>query len=76
MGSPETKTGRWGDEGPVHEVTIGEGFWLFDTPCTQALWEAVMGSNPSQFRGPRRPVENVDFEEMQEFLAALRGGED
>ena len=45
MGSPETEAERFGDEGPQHEVTIREGFWLFDTPCTQALWAAVMGEN-------------------------------
>ena len=49
MGSPEDEPGRDGDEGPQHEVTISQGFWLFDTPCTQALWRAVMGRNPSKF---------------------------
>ena len=47
MGSPEDEQGRWGDEGPRHEVTLTQGFWLFDTPCTQALWEAVMGGIPA-----------------------------
>ena len=44
MGSPRDEEGRYDDEGPQHEVTIERGFWLFDTPCTQALWEAVMGA--------------------------------
>ena len=49
------KPGRYEDEGPQHEVTIERGFWMFDTPCTQALWEAVMGENPSEFRSPTGP---------------------
>ncbi len=58
IGSPDTEAGRWGDEGPQHPVRITSGFWLFDTPCTQALWQAAMGKkNPSQFRSPTRPVE-------------------
>jgi hypothetical protein len=59
MGSPETEAERDTTEGPRHEVTLSHGFWLGDTACTQALWEAVMGKNPSQFRGTQRPVENV-----------------
>ncbi len=40
-------------------------------PCTQALWEAVMGENPSRFKGPDRPVERVSWDRGQEFLKAL-----
>ena len=57
MGSPPDEEGRYSWEGPQHEVTIAEGFWMFDTPCTQALWEALMGENPSEFKSPDRPVE-------------------
>lgn len=71
MGSPEDEAGRWEDEGPQHEVELSQGFWLADTPCTQALWEAVMGANPSRFLSPRRPVENVSWEAVQEFLTRL-----
>jgi formylglycine-generating enzyme required for sulfatase activity len=71
MGSPENEPGRWNDEGPRHEVTIREGFWLFDTPCTQALWAAVMGGNPSEFKSPDRPVEQVSWEEVQGFMQRL-----
>ena len=45
MGSPDNEEGRWDVEGPQHEVAIESGFWMFETPCTQALWEAVMGKN-------------------------------
>ena len=55
------------NEGPRHEVRISQGFWLFDTPVTQALWRAVMGGNPSCFVDPKRPVERraVDWENLQ-----------
>ena len=71
MGSPEDEEGRYPDEGPRHEETIPSGFWMFDTPCTQALWEAVMGENPSDFKGPDRPVESVSWDQCQEFLKRL-----
>ncbi len=71
MGSPEDETGRFNDEGPRHQVTLTEGYWLFDTPCTQALWEAVMGNNPSYFKSPTRPVEQVSWDNVQDFLARL-----
>ncbi|MBF0213227.1 MAG: formylglycine-generating enzyme family protein [Magnetococcales bacterium] len=68
MGSLEDEPGRYDDEGPQHKVTIHSGFWLADTPCTQALWQAVMGQNPSRFQTPDRPVETVSFEDVQEFF--------
>ena len=42
-----------------------------DTPCTQALWEAVMGNNPSSFKGADRPVERVSWNDVQTFLNKL-----
>ncbi|MEE8526801.1 MAG: formylglycine-generating enzyme family protein, partial [Thermoanaerobaculia bacterium] len=71
MGSPEDEQGRWEDEGPQHEVTLTRGFWLAETPCTQALWEAVTGKNPSGFESPDRPVEKVSWEACQAFLKVL-----
>jgi formylglycine-generating enzyme required for sulfatase activity len=71
MGSPEDEEGRYEDEGPQHEVTIERGFWMFDTPCTQELWEAVMRDNPSKFRSPNRPVERVSWHECQDFVSRL-----
>ncbi len=73
MGSPEDEPGRWDAEGPRHQVTIEEGYWLFDTPCTQALWTAVMGANPSRFQSPGRPVEQVSWEDVRGFLDRLNG---
>lgn len=71
MGSPEGELGRWDDEGPQHEVTISRGYWLADTPVTQALWEAVMGENPSAFKGAERPVEQVSWKDCQRFCERL-----
>lgn len=71
MGSPEKEPGRYDAEGPRHPVTLTEGFWLFDTLCTQALWVAVMGQNPSRFQNPTRPVERVGWDDVQDFLAHI-----
>ena len=71
LGSPEAEAGRWDDEGPRHRVTWTRGYWLGDTPVTQALWERVMGSNPSRFKTPNRPAERVSWEDCQGFIQAL-----
>ncbi|OYP38022.1 formylglycine-generating enzyme family protein [Rhodopirellula sp. MGV] len=71
MGSPEAEKERQSDEGPQQPVTFSRGFWLFDTPCTQAMWTAVMGENPSRFKGDLRPVENVSWDDCQEFIKSL-----
>ena len=74
MGSPEGEVKRSNDEGPQHEVTISQGFWLMDTPVTQALWVEVMDDNPSRFKGdPRRPVEQVSWDDAMEFIERLNG---
>jgi formylglycine-generating enzyme required for sulfatase activity len=60
------------DEQPVHEVRICRPFYLGKHPVTQGQWEAVMGNNPSCFRGdPNRPVENVSWEGVLEFIRQL-----
>ena len=70
MGSPDgPETGD--DEHPQHEVTITQ-FYMQTTEVTQAQWEAVMGSNPSAFSGcPTCPVEQVTWNDIQEFLAKM-----
>ena len=74
MGSPDGVGDR--DEHPQHPVRISQGFWLAEGPCTQQLWQAVMGNNPSGFKdepdAPQRPVENVSFDDVQPFLERLR----
>ena len=47
-------------EKPIHKVQLSE-FWLCEVPVTQALWIAVMGTNPSYFKGANRPVEQVPW---------------
>lgn len=71
MGSPAGEADRDDDEGPQHEVTIARTFWLGEAPVTQALWEAVMGENPSHFKGSDRPVERVSWEDCQRLCARL-----
>jgi formylglycine-generating enzyme required for sulfatase activity len=78
MGSPEDEEGRFPDESPRHLVTIQSGFWMFDTPCTQALWQAVLGENPSHFQNIGRPhqtekcpVESVNWVRCQDFAKLL-----
>jgi formylglycine-generating enzyme required for sulfatase activity len=44
------------DERPPHEVTFAKGFHMGVTEVTQEQWQAVMGSKPSKFTGPKRPV--------------------
>ncbi len=73
MGSPKDEPGRYSDEGPQHAVILSEGYWLFDTPCTQVLWQAVMGDNPSEFPDPVRPVEQVSWDQAQAFIQRLNG---
>ena len=71
MGSPEEEQGRFSNEAPQHKVTIGSGFWLFDTPVTQALWFAVMGTTPSYFQGAERPVEQISWLDAKDFIDKL-----
>ncbi|MCP4364420.1 MAG: formylglycine-generating enzyme family protein [Planctomycetes bacterium] len=71
MGSPKDEPGRYDDEGPQHQVTVSNGFWMFDTPVTQALWQVVMGENPSIFKSPNRPVEQVKWGDCQKFLEKI-----
>ncbi len=74
MGSPNKEPERLDHEGPQHEVTISQGFWLADTACTQALWLAVMGGeNPSHFQDDlNQPVEQVSWHQVQTFLQRLQ----
>lgn len=68
MGSPSGEKGRYRDEGPAHEVTIKNPFYLGKYSVTQKQWEQVLGSNPSHFKGYNLPVEYVSWNETQEFI--------
>jgi formylglycine-generating enzyme required for sulfatase activity len=59
------------DEKPVHEVKIGYSFAVGKYEVTQAEWEAVMGMNPSVFKGARRPVEEVNWNNAKAFVKKL-----
>ena len=58
------------DESPVHQVTLSS-FSIGKYEVTQEEWETVMGSNPSKFKGTRLPVENVSWDDCQEFILKL-----
>jgi formylglycine-generating enzyme required for sulfatase activity len=64
------------DERPVRTVRISKPFYLGIYEVTQGQWEAVMGNNPSQFKGDAsRPVERVSWEEVQQFIDKLNARE-
>lgn len=58
-------------ETPVHRVNITHPFYLGKYPVTQEQWEAVLGNNPSRFKGPNNPVESVSWNDCQGFLEKL-----
>jgi formylglycine-generating enzyme required for sulfatase activity len=60
------------DASPRRQVTLTQPFYLGKYEVTQEQWEKVMGSNPSHFRGAKRPVESVSWNAGQEFLAKLQ----
>ena len=62
---------RRGDEKPVRQVRISRSFQLGQYPLTQEQWEALMGNNPSDFKGARRPVEQVSWGDVQEFIGKM-----
>lgn len=58
------------DENPAHQVTLSD-YYIGQTEVTQALWEAVMGSNPSDSKGDNLPVERVSWNDCQVFIQKL-----
>ena len=59
------------DEKPVHQVTLTNDYYMGKYEVTQVLWQTVMGSNPSHFEGNNLPVEQVSWEDCQEFISEL-----
>ena len=67
MGSTQGRS----NEAPVHSTTIMNQFWIGRHEVKQADYQAVMGSNPSMFRGPSLPVESVTWSQANAYCAAL-----
>ncbi len=79
MGSPDAEIQRlnqkfnsdwFNKEAPQHRVTI-QPFYMGKYQVTQAQWQAIMGNNPSNFKGDNHPVEQVSWEQCQEFCQKL-----
>ena len=82
MGSPASETGRRDDEGPQHEVTITEGFYLGKFEVTQAQWQSVMNTRPWERLGAtdelekaKYPARSVQWEWIQSFIQRLNEAE-
>jgi formylglycine-generating enzyme required for sulfatase activity len=71
MGSPDSDKDASPSEKPQHPVQITKPFCLAKYLLTQEQWEAVMGGNPSFFKGPKNPVEQVSGFDCQQFLEKL-----
>lgn len=72
MGSPTEEADRVNNETP-HKVTLTKGFYLGVQLVTQQQWQAVMGKNPSRFKGETNlPVEGVSWEDCQEFIRKVQ----
>ncbi len=70
-GTSEQGSDTGSNEKPTHQVTLSD-YYIGETEVTQALWQAVMGTNPSNFAGDtNRPVEGVSWTQAQQFIAKL-----
>lgn len=66
----EQGSDAWDEEKPAHKVTLSD-YYIGQTEVTQALWKAVMGSNPSDSKGDNLPVEQVSWDDCQVFIQNL-----
>ena len=71
MGATSEMQNPYSDEKPVHRVTLTNNYYVGKYEVTQALWQAVMGSNPSNFKGDALPVEQVSWNDCQDFISKL-----
>ena len=69
MGSNSNYGGR--DEKPVHRVCLTQDYYLGKYEVTQAQWQQVMGNNPAYYKGSNKPVENVVWDDVQDFIRKL-----
>ena len=70
MGSPDTEAKRYDSESPQHNVTVAP-FFMGKYAVTQEQYQAVMGNNPSKFKGAKRPVEQVSWNDAVVFCQKL-----
>ncbi|MGB7376718.1 MAG: SUMF1/EgtB/PvdO family nonheme iron enzyme [Rivularia sp. (in: cyanobacteria)] len=70
MGSPENELKQCEDEKPLHKVTI-EPFFMSKFTVTQQQYQAIMGKNPSQFKGRKKPVECVTWDNAVQFCTKI-----
>ncbi len=66
----EQGSDAYSSEKPTHSVTLSD-YYIGETEVTQGLWKAVMGSNPSYFKGDNLPVEQVSYEDVKTFITKL-----
>ena len=71
MGATLEMQDFYDDEMPVHQVTLTNDYYMGKYEVTQALWQAVMGNNPSKFKGDNLPVESVSWKDCQKFISKL-----
>lgn len=70
MGATQEQKMAFLNERPVHEVTLSS-YMIGETEVTQELWGAVMGSNNSRFQDANLPVDQVSWDDCQEFVKKL-----
>jgi formylglycine-generating enzyme required for sulfatase activity len=70
MGSPASEAKRGSNEGPQHQVTV-PSFYMGKYELTQVQYQAIIGTNPSNFKGDNRPVEGVNWNNAVEFCKKL-----
>ena len=71
MGPLDRGWDAYGNESPRHDVRITRPFYLGKYKVTQEQWQAVVGDNPSHFKGPKNPVETVSWDDCRKFLETL-----
>ena len=73
MGATSEMQNPWKGEKPVHQVTLTKDYYIGKYEVTQDLWRIVMGRDPSCFKGYNLPVEQVSWNDCQEFISRLNG---
>ena len=71
MGATSEMQNPYDEEKPVHQVTLTNDYYMGKYEVTQALWQTVMGRNPSEYKGVNLPVEHVSWKDCQKFISKL-----